>query len=217
MNLYSADEMGKGDSYVAPDSHFINSISLFTASLPWEKFETFFKNKQLVNISANEQLMMLRLLALQESLCLDDDDLLQWARQQLCLLSFMQPGVEARLPSKELLVEFRQRFDDIGLLKPFRKQCQRLIKENDMNFPPIQIQSSPININETTATKKHNKKHRLVSDMKVDLPNTDNLADIQCPNCGSQNVIHLTPSQEASTLPNIRFSRCRFCGNTFRD
>ncbi len=206
--------MGQGESYVAPDPHFISSISLFASSLPWEKFEKFFEKKRLVNLPGDEQLILLRLLALQELLCLDDDELLTWAKHQLYLFSFMQTGFKARLPSKELLIEFRVKFDKVGLLKPFRKQCQRIIQEHENRFPPL-LKSKGDKSKQTTQEKSN--KYRKASDLKVDLLNIENGSDTTCPSCGSHNVIRLMPSQEASTLPDINFSRCRFCGHTFRD
>lgn len=208
--------MGKGDSYVAPDPHFISSVSLFASSLPWEKFEKFFKSKKLVNLSSGEQLILLRLIALQEILCLTDDALIKWTKYQLYLFSFMQADFQPRLPTKALYIEFRSKFDKIGLLKPFRKQCQRLISEHENRFPPLDGVDRSIAA-ATLLQSSSKKKHRLVSDTKVDLPNIENTSDISCPSCSSHNVIKLTPSQETSTLPNISFSRCRFCGNTFRD
>ena len=214
MDLHVTKKMGQGESYVAPDPHFISAISLFASSLPWEKFEKFFDKKRLVNLPGDEQLILLRLLALQELLCLDDDELLTWAKHQLYLFSFMQTGFKARLPTKELLLEFRTKFDKVGLLKPFRKQCQRIIQEHENRFPPL-IKSKGDKSKRTTQDKSN--KHRKASDLKVDLLNIENGSDTTCPSCGSHNVVRLMPSQEASTLPDINFSRCRFCGHTFRD
>ena len=152
----------------------------------------------------SEQLILLRLIALQEFLCLNDDALLKWAKQQLHLFSFMQPSYTPRMPTKTLLVEFRKKFEEVGLLKPFRKQCQKIVQEHESRFPPI--------------LSNTNSKHRMVSDTKVDLPNMGNSSDAACPNCTSRNIVRLTPRQEeASSLPSISFCRCRFCGNTFRD
>jgi DNA-directed RNA polymerase subunit M/transcription elongation factor TFIIS len=216
VNLYVAEEMGKGGSYVAPDPHFVSTVALFASSLPWERFKKFFDTKKMVNLSSNEQLILLRLVALQEFLALDDKALLRWAKHQLYLFSFMQPDFKPKLPTQELLIEFRESFDKVGLLKPFRKQCQRLIAEHDNRFPPINADESV-----ATASLIANRKKKLsrqkVSDTRVDLPNLPADSDVACPNCGSQNVFKLKPSQEASSLPNIHFSRCRFCGNTFRD
>ena len=215
MNFYVAEDMGKGKSYVAPDPHFVSSVALFASSLPWAKFKSFFEKKKLVNLSGNEQLILLRLIALQEVLTLDDDALLRWAKHQLYLFSFMQPDFQPKLPTVELLREFRTAFDKVGLLKPFRKQCQRLITEHETRLPPLNkdegIPAPSFLSNKPVVAKKK------ISDTKVDLPNLPANNGVSCPNCGSQNVIKLKPSQEASSLPNISFSKCRFCGNTFRD
>lgn len=214
MNLYQVEKMGEGNSYIAPDPHFIGSILLFANSLPWAKFEKFFETKKLVAINATEQLTLLRLVALQEILCINDDALLKWTKNQLYLFSFIQPDFNPRLPSAKLLNEFRSQFDEVGLLKPFRKQCQRLIREQETRLPPISVD------NETEANtlqSKYEYNAYKVTDIKVDLLNIESSSERTCPNCGSHNIIQLAPSQVASSLPNIRFSRCRFCGNTFRD
>ncbi len=223
MNLYIADEAGEGESYVAPTPHFISSLSLFASSLPWQKFETFFEKRKLVDLSGEDQLILLRLLAIQELLCLDDDVLIAWTKNQLYAFKFLQPGYQPRLPTKKLLKQFRDEFDKVGLLKPFRKQCQRLIHEHENRFPPLYDSRKGQQLNKTHAAysatnfNQHSNGHRKVDDTKVDLPNVQNFSGISCPNCRSNNVYQLKPSQEASSLPNIRFSRCRFCGNTFRD
>ena len=139
MNFYVKDGVGEGQSYVAPDPHFVSSVALFASSLPWEKFRKFFEKKKIVNLSGNEQLILLRLIALQEFLALDDESLLRWAKHQLYLFSFMQPEFQPKLPTIELLQEFRRSFDKVGLLKPFRKQCQKLITEHESRFPPIKV------------------------------------------------------------------------------
>lgn len=215
MDYYVRDEMGKGQSYVAPDPHFVSSVALFASSLPWAKFRKFFERKKMVNLSANEQLILLRLVALQELLALDDDSLLRWAKHQLYLFSFMQPDFQPKLPTVELLQEFRRKFDQVGLLKPFRKQCQKLITEHESRLPPLNYEESISNNSKITA--KYSIPKKKVSDTKVDLPNLPVNSDSSCPNCGSVNVIRLKPAQEASTLPNITFSKCRFCGNVFRE
>ncbi len=50
MDLNVESKMGHGDAYVAPDSHFISSVALFSSSLPWDKFEKFFDKRKLVNL-----------------------------------------------------------------------------------------------------------------------------------------------------------------------
>ena len=207
--------MGKGQAYVAPDPHFVSSIALFASSLPWAKFRKFFERKKMVNLSANEHLILLRLVALQELLTLDDDSLLRWAKHQLYLFSFMQPDFQPKLPTVELLQEFRRKFDQVGLLKPFRKQCQKLITEHETRLPPLNYEESFTDNSRVSAKYTHPQKK--VSDTRVDLPNLPINTDSACPNCGSVNIIRLKPDQEASSLPNINFSKCRFCGNVFRE
>lgn len=210
--------MGKGSSYVAPDPHFISMIVLFSSSLPWNRFKKFFEAKKMINLSGGEQLILLRLIALQEVLCLEDRALLKWTKHQLYLFSFIQPDFQPKLPTKELLVEFREEFDKVGLLKPFRKQCLRLISEHENRFPPIDLDES---LSTAKLLRKKNSARgfssRKVSDTTVDLPNLKNSTNTSCPNCGSKNVVKVKPTQAESSLPDIRFSRCRFCGNTFRD
>ena len=214
MNLYHVEKMGKGNSYVAPDPQFISSILLFANSLPWVKFEKFFETKKLIGISASEQLILLRLVALQEILCINDEALLKWTKNQLYLFSFMQADFQPRLPTVELLNEFRSKFDEVGLLKPFRKQCQRLISEQEIRQPPITVDSE---IEASTLQSQYDYNAYKVVDIKSDFENINKTSGTSsCPNCGSFNIIQLTPSQIESSLPSIRFSRCRFCGNTFR-
>ena len=59
LNLFVAEEMGKGNAYVAPDSHFISSVSVLADNLPWAKFKKFFDTKSLVSISVEDHLMIL--------------------------------------------------------------------------------------------------------------------------------------------------------------
>ena len=215
VDFYVREEMGKGDSYVAPDPHFVSSVALFASSLPWDKFKKFFERKKMANLSANEQLILLRLVALQELLALDDDSLLRWSKHQLYLFSFMQPDFQPKLPTVELLQEFQKNFDQVGLLKPFRKQCQRLITEHESRLPPLNYEESTSSL--SSSKNKYSIPQKKVSDVKIDLPNLPVNSDSSCSNCGSANIISLKPSQEASTLPNIKFSKCRFCGNVFRE
>jgi len=224
VNLYHVEQVGKGNSYVAPDPYFISLVLLFSSNLPWAKFESFFKTKKLLNMNASEQLTILRLIALQELLCISDEALLNWTRNQFYLFRFIHPEFKPKLPSLALLNEFRSKLDDIGLLKPFRKQCQRLIKEQENSFPPLLDELKTNTDASTTSTDTDVPPVKLsyynaykVSDVKVDLLNLESSSGSSCPNCGSYNVIKLAPSQVASSLPNISFSRCRFCGNTFRD
>jgi len=213
VNLYYSEKLGDGHSYIAPDPHFISTVLLFTNSLPWVKFEKFFEAKKLVNITATEQLTLLRLLALQEILCINDEALLRWTKNQLYVFSFLQSDFKPKLPTVKLLSEFRSKFDEVGLLKPFRKQCQRLIEENENRSLSFTVDEKI----ESVALQSKLEVTTVVNKDKIDQKDRECTSGLSCPNCGSHNVIHLAPSQVASSLPKISFSRCRFCGNTFRE
>ena len=221
MNLFVAEEMGKGSAYVAPDSHFISSVSVLANNLPWAKFKKFFDSKSLVSISAEDHLVLLRLLAMQELLCLDDESLLRWAKHQLYLFGFMQPEFQAKIPVNELLNDFRAELDKQGLLKPFRKQCHKLLEAHEQSFPTLALVENSIEKDETVDVTfiSANKKPRNIRIEAVQSGRyeAENSSGVKCTSCGSSNIIKLKPSQEASTLPEISFSRCQFCGNTFRN
>ncbi len=221
LNLFVAEEMGKGNAYIAPDSHFISSVSVLANNLPWKKFKKFFDTKSLVNISSDDHLVLLRLLAMQELLCLNDESLLRWAKHQLYLFGFMQPDYQAKVPVSELLNEFRAELDKQGLLKPFRKQCHKLIESHEHSFPTLALMENTVDKDETvdvtfiSANKKP--KNIRIEGVQGSRYGAKNSSGLVCSSCGSTNIINLTPAQEASTLPDISFSRCQFCGNTFRN
>jgi len=213
--------MGKGNTYIAPDPHFISSVSVLTNNLPWAKFKKFFESKSLVSISAEDHLVLLRLLAMQELLCLDDTSLLRWAKHQLYLFGFMQPSFQAKIPVSKLLSEFRVGLDKQGLLKPFRKQCHKLLEAHEKSFPALELaentiaESDTVDVTFISANKKP--KNIRIEGAQGSRYETKDSSGLKCSNCGSSNIIKLKPSQEASSLPDISFSRCQFCGNTFRN
>ena len=244
MDLFEAKEKESGSTYIAPDPLFISAISLFSRSLPWQRFNRFFKTKKLVGLTGDEQLILLRFLAIQELTCLNDKALLVWLKNQFYLFHFLQPDFKPRLPTIELLQEFRSELDTIGLLLPFRRQCQHIIQEHGKRFPEITINlkapsiqnDSGISVELKTAlmpdtnTRKAAGQHHLlekqdslgsqeaqfVTDKKVEIHNVMNHSKKSCEKCGSHNVIKMKSTQLESSLPSIRFLRCRFCGHTFR-
>lgn len=228
MNLFEAKEEGLEGSYIAPDPLFISAISLFSNSFPWQRFKTFFNSKKLLGLSADEQITLLRFLAIQELLCLEDKALLSWLKHQFYLFNFLQPNFKPRLPTLELFQKFRAELDSIGLLLPFRKQCQHIIEEHAKRFPALNLQAKqqqdqdnvapdyPENYSGSKLTDVSPRKNQRESDKKVDSHPAFNHDDVSCENCGSQNIISLKSTQEASSLPDIRFMKCRFCGHIFR-
>jgi len=239
VNLFEEKEEEFEGSYIAPDPLFISAISLFSRSFPWQRFNRFFKTKKLVGLSGNEQLILLRFLAVQELICLDDKALLKWLKNQFYLFNFLQPEFKPRLPTIELLQEFRSELDTIGLLLPFRKQCQHIIQEHGKRFPAINLTLEPPTIendagvstqfktalmpdsqtrrkSEQQNVLNQTQEKKLVADKKVEIHNVINHSGKTCVKCGSHNVIKMESAQLESSLPDIRFLRCRFCGHTFR-
>ena len=248
MDSFAVNEKNASETYIAPDPDFISAISFFSSSLPWDRFETFFKSRKLVNLSSEEQLILLRFLAVQELLCLNDPDLLSWLKNQFYLFSFLQPGFKPRLPTVKLLKQFRSELDNIGLLEPFRKHCQHIIQEHSQRFPAIKTPLASDRIPDhfardkskpETSQKPEQGSHLIEFTQSLISKTNDSVkkpahedsntmksveshskvndfGNINCENCGSQDFINLKSSQKESSLPAIRFIRCRICGNTFR-
>lgn len=243
MDSFVSENDGVDGSYKAPDPDFISAISLFSSSLPWDRFKKFFKSGKLLDLSGDEQLILLRFIAVQELLCLNDADLLRWLKNQFYLFSFLQPGYKPRLPTLELLKRFRTELDNVGLLEPFRKHCQHIIQEHAQRFPAINKNpelkpnqdadknktysegrirpdkdENHIDFNQSLISKTRD----FIRDFSSSQTNKIEQFDIQgikngcCENCGSSDFVKLKTSQKESSLPAIRFIRCRMCGNTYR-
>lgn len=196
------------DVYTAPDSRFITTLLLFSKGFPWEKFLQFFQDKDLLSCPAEDQIFLLRLLAVQEFLCLDDEALLKWAKQQFQLTGFLHMGYKAHIPSLELLVNFRSTLDAAGILVPFRKQCQKLIIMHDEKYTE---KNSKQLITETSSWGSQ----RVIGVKTEDCESEKDAKWIACPVCKSQNVNKvLAPHWVGITEED--WCRCRFCGNKFK-
>lgn len=114
-------------SYSAPDPMFISAVSAMAKGFPWERFERFFKARPLINASVNDQIFLMRILVLQEMLCMDDKGTIKWIKNQMYLFAFLSPGYKPKIPSPELLVSFREALSKANILEPFRQRCQTLI------------------------------------------------------------------------------------------
>lgn len=204
------------DTYVAPDPRFIRTLIILTKGFPWDKFVEFFQEKQLMDCGVTDQLFLLRLIAIQEMLCLDDDALLKWTKHQFQIISFLHLGYNAKVPSADLLAEFRTTIDNVGILAPFRKQCQKLI---------IMYGEAP--------TQEFGKKQLIVEaknwgsqrviGLKIgeaeDEEETQDKSKkskwVSCPVCKSQNINKVLPPHWVSAQDGD-WCRCRFCGNKFK-
>lgn len=127
MGFSLDNQLSHSAHYKAPDPMFVATVSALAQSFPWERFERFFESRPLIDASALDQVFLMRVLALQEMLCLDDAALLAWTRNQTSLFSFFAPNYNPGLLNETALVSFRQKLNDLKLLQPFRRRCQRVI------------------------------------------------------------------------------------------
>ncbi|MCK5903476.1 MAG: hypothetical protein KAG28_10060 [Cocleimonas sp.] len=195
--------------YVAPDLRFISTLFVFTKGFPWRTFLQFFKDQELVTYPVSDQIFLLRLLAVQELLCLDDDALIKWARHQFQLISFLDIGYKMRVPSLETLVEFRSILEEVGILVPFRKQCQKMILMCDQ-------QEGGENRNPKFILESVGRGSQRVIGLKTeDSEDQSKNKWIACPVCESQNVNKILPPHWVN-VSDGDWCRCRFCGNKFR-
>lgn len=129
---FSLDNIFDGTApYIAPDQYFIKAVSGMMQCFPWERFELFFESRPLIQVDAVDQVFLLRVLAVQELLCMDDENVLKWLKNQMYLFAFLSPQSKPKIPTTSLLSRFRGKLDDANLLEPFRKRCQDVILKND--------------------------------------------------------------------------------------
>ena len=198
------------DVYKAPDPRFISALLVLEKGFPWAKFLQFFREKELVKCSAEDQIFLLRLLAIQEMLCMDDGALLKWANNQFQLMSFLHVGYRANMPSQELLHNFRATIDSVGILRAFRKQCQKLV-----------VMYGEIGDEKSNRKKFIVESSRWGSQRVIALKGGEKLASekyskwVSCPVCKSKNINKIQ-SPHWVGAQHGDWCRCRFCGNKFK-
>ncbi|MCK5809525.1 MAG: hypothetical protein KAH00_00470 [Cocleimonas sp.] len=194
--------------FTAPDPRFISTLLLFSKGFPWDKLLQFFQSKNLVFCPAEDQIFLLRLLALQEFLCLDDEALLKWAKHQFQLTSFLHRGYKVNIPSPELLAHFRTTLDEVGILASFRKQCQKIIMMHDEKYKEK-------NNHQRIPEASNWGSQRIIGVNIEECQSEKDAKWIACPVCKSQNVNKvLAPHWVGITEED--WCRCRFCGNKFK-
>jgi len=196
--------------YSAPDHAFINTVLGMAQSFPWERFERFFEARPLVKASASDQVFLLRILAIQELLCVDDEGVLSWLKSQMYLSAFLSPGFKPKIPRKTLLAEFRSKLHDANLLEPFRLRCQNVILKK-------------------TAADAETQKHSdymaefapSVADLpKINIDDVDKASEgeelqdkwVICPKCDSSSLKQIQ-ARLGSPIPQ---ASCKQCGYYFK-
>lgn len=201
--------------YVAPDHAFISAVSGMVKNFPWERFERFFEARPLVRASAIDQVFMLRVLAIQELLCADDERVLAWLKSQMYLSAFLSPEFQPKVPTKALLDDFRNELRDANLLEPFRLRCQKIILQKQSNatgsvepssyleaFSPS-IEDFP-EITDNQELPLHSKEMALENQLEDKW--------VTCPKC-ERSALSKVVSQNSGVLPQ---ASCDHCGHYFK-
>jgi len=185
-------------SYSAPDPMFISAVSAMAKGFPWERFERFFKARSLINASVNDQIFLMRILVLQEMLCMDDASTLKWIKNQMYLFAFLSPGHKPKIPSLELLVSFREALNNANILEPFRQRCQTLIVKHT----------------DTSSFQSPDWTFK-VDDAQIN-DDREGLAAhwVTCPACQSAKLSSYTPEEPIAQL--APWASCNKCGHVFR-
>lgn len=203
-------------SYVAPDRAFINVVSGMVQNFPWERFERFFESRPLIQASATDQVFLLRVVAMQELLCMDDESILKWLKSQMYLLSFLSPGFKPKVPTKALLDTFRSRLHDANLLEPFRLRCQNIIlKQNgratsnpEIPYYIAAFAPSPLELSDSGMTKEVSTKNTQTVHPLIEFEDKW----VICPKCESSSLNKV----EASENGYIPEACCKQCGHKFK-
>lgn len=216
MGFHLENQSGDKVAYIPPDPNFISAITAMTRGFPWERLERFFESRPLIKASAVDQVFLMRILALQEILCLDDESILRWAKHQMYLFAFMSPGYKPKLPSIALLREFRGQLDDANILDPFRVRCQKLIvRYSEMASDVSQIGK--------VASVPSSAEWRIRAEHKDLLSSSDDSALnlrmddkwVICPECHSPKLNRYMPPHWDSCKVEP-WARCRHCGHKFK-
>lgn len=131
MGFSIENQQSETGQYQAPSPVFIRTVVALGQGFPWDRFERLFKHQPLIQATAKDQVFVLRVLALQELLCTDDEAMVRWLNNQMHLFAFITDA-HPRVPSAVQLRLFRQKLDEISVLQPFRKRCQRIILKHEM-------------------------------------------------------------------------------------
>ena len=215
MGFSLDNQLSESAQYKAPDPLFITTVQALAQGFPWERFERFFESRPLIKASAMDQVFLMRVLALQEMLCLDDAEVLKWVKNQLYLFAFISPGYKPRLPNETILESFRKKLNELNILQPFRLRCQQVIlKYGESSMAP---ESTPILPDDPAGFDAY-----LYSGVDAERNATDTMTfpDIEerwvtCPLCESSALSSYVPAdlRQSGCDP---WADCQQCGHKFK-
>ena len=201
--------------YIAPDHAFISAVSGMVKNFPWDRFERFFESRPLVRATATDQVFMLRVLAIQELLCVDDESVLAWLKSQMYLSAFLSPGFKPKVPTKALLDDFRNQLRDANLLEPFRLRCQNIIlKKQGQTSGSVE----PSSYLEAFAPSIEDFPEISVNQgLSLDTPEEEQKCQpedkwVTCPKC-ERSALNQIESLKGDVLPR---ASCDHCGHHFK-
>lgn len=212
---YSLDnQINDSTQFKAPDPLFIATVQALSQGFPWERFERFFDSRPLINASAVDQVFLMRVLALQEMLCLNDADVLKWVKNQLYLFAFVSPHYKPRLPNETVLENFRQRLDELKMLQPFRLRCQQLILKYGEMPDSLESPAVPGQSGEFDAYLYSDSKLESSAEESIDFPEIEERW-VTCPLCDSSELGAYAPA--SLDIPNADpWADCQQCGHKFK-
>lgn len=216
LGFHLDNHSGDKVAYIAPDPNFISAITAITRGFPWARLETFFESRSLIKATAVDQVFLMRILALQEILCLDDESILLWVKHQMYLFAFMSPGYKPKLPSIALLREFRGQLDEANILEPFRVRCQKLIVRYSETAPDasrVEMAPSVPSSAEWRIKVKDNDLLASTDENALNLRMDDKW--VICPECHSPKLNRYMPPHWDSCKVEP-WARCRHCGHKFK-
>ena len=215
MGFSLDNQLSDSVQYKAPDPLFITTVQALAQGFPWERFERFFESRPLIKASATDQVFLMRVLALQEMLCLDDTEVLKWVKNQLYLFAFITPGYKPKLPNEALLESFRRKLNELNILQPFRLRCQQVIlKYGEPSKIPESTPVLPEDPADFDAYLYTGVESEKSSSDKINMPDVEERW-VTCPLCESSALNAYVPAhlRESDCDP---WADCQQCGHKFR-
>lgn len=212
------NQQSQPEQFQAPDPMFTTTIMALAQGFPWDRFERFFESRPVINASAIDQVFLIRVLALQEMLYLNDAEVLKWVKNQLYLFAFISPDYKPKMPNEAVLEKFRQKLDELNILQPFRKRCQQIILNHSKfaQSPDCAVTLSGelmklASIQPLSSTGDDSVK---LSTDYFELPEIEECW-VACPSCNSAQLNEYLPSHARGT-ECVPWANCQQCGHKFK-
>lgn len=212
--IFSIDSQRQASQYKAPDPMFITIVLAVSQGFPWERFERFFESRPLIKASAADQVFLMRILALQEILCLDDEAVLSWVKNQMYLFAFIDSAYKPKMPNAVVLKSFREKLSAVNILQPFRMRCQDMV----LKYGALPDLKSPVGeMSGTDSLEAYLSSSELDDTATFPVLNTMDLEErwVTCPVCDSAALNHFVPQHLRSSVSEP-WASCQKCNHKFK-